>query len=240
MDSAVDALLRELGPQLRRGGLPEPSLPRFPTGVDEVDRLLGGGFPRGRLSEVSGAASSGRTSLALALLARASRAGEVCAVIDVADGFDPVAAEAAGVRLERVLWARAPDLRSALRATSRVLETEGFGLVLLNRVGTPGSGTLGSGTGTLGSGDPGAAPAAAWSRLGRTAGASSAALVVLSLERSAGTSAEIALEMRATSARFTGTPPLLEALEAEARLLRHRTAPADRCVRVRLESSEAA
>ncbi len=227
MDSAVDALLRELGPQLRRGGLPEQALPRFPTGVDEVDRLLGGGFPRGRLSEVAGTTSSGRTSLALALLARASRAGEVCAVVDAADGFDPIAAEAAGVTLERVLWARAPDLQAALRATSRVLETEGFGLVLLHRAGAASSGS-------------GRAQAASWSRLGRSAAASSAALVVLSLERSTGTHAEIALEMRATRARFTGTPPLLESLEAEARLVRHRTAPVDRCARVRLGSSEAA
>lgn len=144
-------------------------------------------------------------------------------MVDAADGFDPAAAEAAGVVLERVLWARAPDLRAALRAASRVLDTEGFGLVLLNRTGERSS-----------------APAAAWSRLARTAGASNAALVVLSLERGAGTNAEIALEMRATRARFTGTPPLLEALEAEARLVRHRTAPADRCARVRLDASEAA
>jgi len=220
---AVDALLRELGPQLRRGGLSAEPLPRFPTGLDAIDRLLGGGLPRGRLSEVSGSPTSGRTSLALSLLARTTRAGEVCAVVDVADGFDPGAADSAGVVLERVLWARAPDLQTGLRGAERVLEAEGFGLVILNRAG-----------GGL------RAAASAWTRLARTAAGTHSALVVLGLERNVGTAAEIALEMQATRAHFTGTPPLLESLETEARLLRHRSAPTTGCVRVRLRTCEAA
>jgi hypothetical protein len=63
---------------------------------------------------------------------------------------------------------------------------------------------------------------------------------VLSLERVAGSAAEVALEMGAAKARFTGTPPLLEGLEVEARLARHRSAPADRSVRVRLRTCQAA
>ena len=71
-----------LGPQLRLGGLPDEALARCPTGIPELDRLLGGGFPRGRLSEIAGPGSCGRTSLALALLSEATRAGEVVAVAD--------------------------------------------------------------------------------------------------------------------------------------------------------------
>ena len=68
---ALDALLRDLGPRrLRRGGLVPESPGGLVSGVQEIDRLLGGGFPRGRLSEICGGASSGRTSLALTLLAR--------------------------------------------------------------------------------------------------------------------------------------------------------------------------
>jgi RecA/RadA recombinase len=178
----LDELLRELGPSLQRGERPAEPLVRFATGLPEIDRLLGGGFPRRRLSEITGARSSGRTSLALALLAHTTGAGEVCAVVDAADGFDPISAQAAGVVLERVLWARAPGLREALRSAERLLEAEGFGLVLLQLAG----------------GDSRTAPA------------------------------------------ITGTPPLLEGLEVEARLARHRTAPADRSVRVRLRTSQAA
>jgi hypothetical protein len=212
---AIERLLRDLGPQLRRGERPGEAPARFPTGLPAVDRLLGGGFPRGRLSEISGTLSSGRTSLALALLAGATRAGETCAVVDAADGFDPVSAEAAGARLERVLWARTPGLREALRGTQRLLEAEGFGLVLLSLAGGETGGVT-------------------WTRLARSVAGTASALVLLTLERIAGTAAEVALEMRAVRAHFTGTPPLLEGLEAEARLVRHRSAPVDRSALLRL------
>ena len=79
--AAVEGLLRDLGPQLHRGLARAESPTRLATGISEIDRLLEGGFPRGRLSEISGAASSGRTSLALALLARSTSAREVVAVM---------------------------------------------------------------------------------------------------------------------------------------------------------------
>ncbi len=223
MSRALDELLRELGPYLQRGERPVEPLARFATGLPEIDRLLDGGFPRRRLSEITGARSSGRTSLALALLAHTTGAGEVCAVVDAADGFDPSSAQAAGVVLERVLWVRAPGLREALRSTEHLLEAEGFGLVLLH----------------LAAGASRTAPAT-WSRLARAAAGSGVTLVVLSLERVAGNAAEVALEMGAAKARFTGTPPLLEGLEVEARLARHRTAPTDRSVRVRLRTCQTA
>jgi len=218
---ALDALLRDLGPRrLRRGGLvPEPP-GGLGSGVPAIDRLLGGGFPRGRLSEICGGASSGRTSLALALLAHTTREGRVCAVVDPADGFDPRAAEEAGVVLDRVLWARAPGLRPALRAAERLLEAEGFALVLLD--------CTAQGL---------AAPDASWKRLARTASGSNAALVLLSLARAAGTAAEIALEMRALHARFSGAPALLECLEAEACVLRSRAGPTGERARLRLRTA---
>ena len=80
--------------------------PRFlPTGSIEVDALLGGGFPMGAISEVSGPVSSGRTSLCLSLLAKASEEA-ACAYIDVSDTLSPHSAAAAGVRLENLLWVR--------------------------------------------------------------------------------------------------------------------------------------
>jgi RecA/RadA recombinase len=215
----IEDLLRDLGPRLRRG-VPASEAPRrLATGVPEIDRLLGGGFPGGRLSEICGANSSGRTSLALALLARTTQAGELCAVVDACDGFDPAAAEAAGAALTHVLWARAPSSREALRASERLLEAGGFGLILLD----------------LAAGVSRVAPSA-WLRLARSAAGTRAALLLISLQRSAGSAAEVALEMRARQARFEGTPPLLEALEVEARLVRGRGAPADPRARVQLRS----
>src|SRR5262245_17316440 len=75
-------LLRDLGSEVRRGGDPREARAALATGVAALDALLGGGLARGRLSELHGPHSSGRTSLALALLARATGLGEVVAVVD--------------------------------------------------------------------------------------------------------------------------------------------------------------
>jgi recombination protein RecA len=73
------------------------------SGIYEINKLTGG-LPRGCLSEICGPASSGRTSVLLASLASATRRGEVCALMDATDAFDPVSAAAAGVDFERLLW----------------------------------------------------------------------------------------------------------------------------------------
>src|SRR6267154_2481473 len=77
-----------------------------PSGISELDALLGGGFPRGSLVELCGSASSGRTSLAFSLLAQATERQETCAYVDVSDSLDPVSLAAAGVELPRLLWVR--------------------------------------------------------------------------------------------------------------------------------------
>src|SRR6266568_5382208 len=77
-----------------------------PSGVTELDAVLGGGFPRGSLVELCGPASSGRTSLAFSLLAEATERQQACAFVDVADSLDPLSLAAAGVELPRLLWVR--------------------------------------------------------------------------------------------------------------------------------------
>lgn len=227
--SALDALLSDLGSRLRRGGQLEVErggrerARRCGTGFAEVDRLLGGGFPRGRMSEIAGPPSSGRTSLALGLLATVTGAGETAALVDRADAFDPASAEAAGVDLERVLWLRARDPGDALRCIERLLQTDGFALVVLDET-----------TATT------ALPSTTALRLSRLTAGGDAALVLLGRERLAGPHAEIALELRPGAARFAGTPALLEELEIGVHLTRHRTAPAGRTVSLRLRSIEAA
>jgi recA bacterial DNA recombination protein len=78
----------------------------FATGITAVDEILGGGIPRGCITEVSGAASTGKTSFALSTLASITQLGNACAWVDVSDALSPVAAAAAGVELRRLLWLR--------------------------------------------------------------------------------------------------------------------------------------
>src|SRR6266571_8986225 len=81
-----------------------------PSGVMELDAVLGGGFPRGSLVELCGPASSGRTSLAFSLLAQATERQEACACVDVSDSLDPISLAAAGVELPRLLWIRCGEI----------------------------------------------------------------------------------------------------------------------------------
>ncbi|MCH2171626.1 DNA recombination/repair protein RecA [Myxococcota bacterium] len=206
---AVEALLRELGPQLSRGSVREEPLEPLTTGIRTLDGKLGGGMPRGRLSEISGPASSGRTSLALALLAGVTTRGGVCAVVDLADALDPASVEAAGVRLGNVLWVRPHDLRQALRCSEHLLEASGFDLVLLDLA--PGSGIA-------------AGPSrAAWIRLSRSAASTGTSLVVLSTQRLTGSQAALALELAPAKVNFSTPPGLLEGLETRGALVRTRT-----------------
>ena len=88
---------------------------RYPpaaTGFAELDDLLGGGIPRGQITELVGQASSGCTSVALSLLAEATARQEVAAYIDAADCFDPPSAQRAGVELDRLLWVRCGDKKA--------------------------------------------------------------------------------------------------------------------------------
>jgi len=81
------------------------------TGIAELDALTSG-IPRGALTEICGSASSGRTSVLLALLAEVTRRQEVCALVDVSDSFHPHSAAAAGVDLDRLLWIRCGEVPS--------------------------------------------------------------------------------------------------------------------------------
>ena len=67
------------------------------TGIDEADELLDGGLPIGAISEISGPASSGRTSLVLSFLAQRTAEDRVCAWVDTSDAFDPESAAGAQV-----------------------------------------------------------------------------------------------------------------------------------------------
>jgi hypothetical protein len=80
--------------------------PVVETGIKALDVLLHGGLPVGAITELVGPDCSGRTSVAASFLAQLTQASKVCAWIDVSNSFDPVAATATGVDLDRLLWVR--------------------------------------------------------------------------------------------------------------------------------------
>jgi hypothetical protein len=150
-------------PQLRQqieaalaGRIPAALSPRPRTaaelvscGLPEADALLGGGLPVGTIAELTGTASSGRTTFALSTLAGLTRQGHACACVDPCDALDPLSAAACGVDLRRLLWVRilrrsalrpvasrsASPLEQGLRATDLLLNAGGFRAILFDLAG---------------------------------------------------------------------------------------------------------
>jgi recombination protein RecA len=106
------------------------------TGIPEIDALVGG-LPRGAMTEICGAPCSGRTSFLLSALAARTADGEVCALVDARDSFDPATTQAAGVTLPQLLWVRCHDIDQSLRATDLLIQSGGFGLVAIDLSDVP-------------------------------------------------------------------------------------------------------
>lgn len=145
-DHKLDRTLTTALPPLERG---DPAA-FVPTGLEALDAHLRSGMPRGHLSEIVGPQSSGRTTLALQLMAAATREGELVALVDTFDRLDVASLAAAGADLSRVLWVRGQAVSStsaeglvertidrALKAFNLVLQAGGFGIVALDLADAP-------------------------------------------------------------------------------------------------------
>ena len=88
---------------------------------------------RGSLTEITGDISSGKTSHAIAVLSKLTQEGEICALIDTNDSFDPVSAQISGVYLENLLWIKcAGDIENAVKTADLLVQGKGFGAVWIN------------------------------------------------------------------------------------------------------------
>lgn len=182
----------------------------IPTTVDAVDRLLGGGLPRAKMTEITARRSKGRFSAVLSTIAAVTSIGEAAALIDLGDHLDPQAAEAAGVELERLLWVRPQKIKDAVAAAEMLIAT-GFQLVVLDLGMHPVRGRK--------------PPEGAWVRLARSAQSHGTALVVSSPYPITGTASEAVLAIRQERAVWQGsgkTPRLLRGITSSVSLEKHR------------------
>src|SRR5580698_11137986 len=132
---------------------------RLTCGIAPIDALIGG-LARGRISEITGPISSGKTTIAASFASAASRRGEVVGWVDVPGAFDPRSLDAAGADLARILWlsfekpastrsgftsrererfarelerfSKERERRIELKAAELLLEAGGFGLVVVD------------------------------------------------------------------------------------------------------------
>ena len=160
-----------------------------PLGIAEIDSLTGG-LPRGGLTEICGPNCSGRTTLLFSALAARTAASEVCALIDGRDAFAPHFAEAAGVKLNRLLWVRCRNIDQALRSTDLLLQGGGFGLVALDLGDIPAETAR-------------YVPLNVWFRFRRAVENTPAIFLVLEQEPHAKTCASLVLRMQTEAARWS-------------------------------------
>ncbi len=213
----------ELPAHVLRGRVLTDAPRRLPSGVDALDHLLGGGWPRGRLSELFGPISSGKTSLLLTSLGTATRNGEVVAYVDTGDALHPESLLRAQAQLQRVLWVRPTALRDAVRCTELILRAGGFATVVLD----------------FGTQMPRGLRAHVWPRLARAAERAHTALIVAAPYRTAGSFAALSVGVRAQRACWlTGHWTLFDGFLLQATLTRTKLGPPGASAVLRL--SEAA
>src|SRR6185369_7056486 len=138
---AVDAALLAIEKQFGRGAIMKlgsaerQAVESIPTGSIALDLALGvGGIPRGRITEIFGPESSGKTTICQHVLAEAQRRGGVVAFIDVEHALDPGYARACGVNVDELLVSQPDTGEQALEITETLIRSGGIDVVVVDSV----------------------------------------------------------------------------------------------------------
>ena len=138
---ALDLTLRQIEKQhgkgaiMRMGDAPPMRMETIPTGSIALDAALGvGGIPRGRVVEIFGPESSGKTTLAIHCLAEAQKLHGVCAFIDAEHAFDPVYAEKLGVDIDALLMSQPDTGEQALSICEMLVRSGALDMIVIDSV----------------------------------------------------------------------------------------------------------
>jgi len=137
LDMAISQIQKEFGETaiMRMGDENALDIDVIPTGNLVIDRALGvGGFPRGRIIEVFGPESSGKTTLTLTAIAQAQKRGGLAAFIDVEHALDPQYARKLGVNLDDLLISQPSSGEEALQICEALVRSNALDVVVLDSV----------------------------------------------------------------------------------------------------------
>ena len=137
LDLAISQIQKEFGESaiMRMGDEHRVDVDVIPTGNLLIDRALGvGGFPRGRIVEVYGPESSGKTTLTLTVIAQAQRRGGLAAFIDVEHALDPQYARKLGVNLDDLLVSQPSSGEEALQICEALVRSNAIDVIVLDSV----------------------------------------------------------------------------------------------------------
>ena len=123
------------GAIMRLGGKTRLDVEVIPTGILTLDYALGvGGLPRGRVVEIFGPESSGKTTLSLFCIAQVQKNAGVCAFIDAEHAFDPHYAEKIGINLEELLISQPDTGEQALEIAETLVRSNAVDLIVIDSV----------------------------------------------------------------------------------------------------------
>ncbi len=137
LDLAISQIQKDYGEAaiMRLGGDNRVDVDAIPTGNLLIDRALGvGGFPRGRIVEIYGPESSGKTTLTLTVIAQAQKAGGLAAFVDVEHALDPQYAKTLGVNLDELLVSQPSSGEEALRIVETLVRSNALDVIVLDSV----------------------------------------------------------------------------------------------------------
>lgn len=140
MEKSMQDLLKELNKSfgenkvIKVGDGVHTKIETTPTGVMSFDLALGGGFGVGRIIEIYGKESSGKTTLSLLAIAEAQKSGKVCGFIDVEQALDFEYAESLGVNINDLIVTQPDNGEEALEILDRMIESAMFGVIVFDSV----------------------------------------------------------------------------------------------------------
>ena len=140
-DKALDVALSQIEKQFGKGSVMRMGenlnmgIESIPTGAMALDMALGiGGLPRGRIVEVYGPESSGKSTLAMHVVAEAQRNGGICAYIDAEHAMDPVYATAIGVNIDDLLISQPDTGEQALEIADMLIRSGALDVIVVDSV----------------------------------------------------------------------------------------------------------
>ncbi len=123
------------GSIMRMGDKPLENIPAISSGSIALDIAMGiGGFPKGRVVEIYGPESSGKTTLAIHAIAEAQKAGGIAAFIDAEHAFDPYYAKKLGVNIDELLISQPDNGEQALEITDNLIRSGALDIVVIDSV----------------------------------------------------------------------------------------------------------
>ena len=137
LDDALKEIEKQFGEGtvMRLGDNASMAVEVIPTGSIALDLALGvGGLPRGRVTEIYGPESSGKTTVALHVIAEAQKRGGTCAFIDAEHALDPIYAKAIGCDVDALLVSQPDTGEQALTITNKLIESGGLDVVVVDSV----------------------------------------------------------------------------------------------------------